>query len=63
MKRGEIDRLYDDEYAASYEDKFLLSALSIADSQHELELLRGFLSPGVTWPNLALGYLTIGYED
>jgi SAM-dependent methyltransferase len=55
MKRGEIDRLYDDEYAASYEDKFLLSALSIADSQHELGLLRGFLKPGITWLDVACG--------
>ena len=55
MKREEIDRLYDDEYAASYEDKFLLSGLTIADSQHELELLRGFLGSGVTWLDVACG--------
>jgi SAM-dependent methyltransferase len=55
MKRGEIDRLYDDEYAASYEDKFLLSPLTIADSEYELELLRSFLNPGVAWLDVACG--------
>src|SRR5262249_8611004 len=55
MRREEIVQLYDDEYAASYEENFLLSSLTKSDSEHELALLRGFLSPGVTWLDVACG--------
>ena len=55
MRREEIVRLYDDEYATSYDDKFLLSPLAKSDSNLELELLRGFLKPGVTWLDVACG--------
>jgi SAM-dependent methyltransferase len=55
MKREEIVRLYDDEYADSYEEEFLLSDLTRSDSQHEIELLRGLLRPGTNWLDVACG--------
>jgi len=55
MRREEIVQLYDEEYAASYEENFLLSPLTKSDSEYELALLRGFLSPGVTWLDVACG--------
>ena len=55
MKKDEILALYDDGYAESYEDDFLRTTLTRLDTEHELELLRGFLSPGVTWLDVACG--------
>jgi SAM-dependent methyltransferase len=36
-------------------EKFLLSAANKPDADHELALLRGLLTPGVTWPDVACG--------
>jgi SAM-dependent methyltransferase len=55
MKPEDITRIYDDAYAAAYEEKFLLSPEAKPDSDHELALLRGFLTPGVTWLDVACG--------
>lgn len=55
MKAEEIKRLYDGGYAAGYDEKFLLSPPAKPESDHELELLRGFLTPGVTWLDVACG--------
>lgn len=55
MKREKIESLYDDAYAASYEDKFLVSELTLPDTEHELQLLRGFLNPGVNGLDVACG--------
>src|SRR5450631_3662112 len=55
MTRDEIVRLYDREYAATYEEKFLLSPLTKADTEFEISLLRGLLKPGVTWLDVACG--------
>lgn len=55
MDHNEIVKLYDENYAAAYEERFLLSPLTKPDSDHELELLRGFLKPGVTWLDVACG--------
>ena len=55
MKPEEITRLYDDGYAAGYDEKFLLSAPAKPDSDHELALLRGFLIPGMRWLDVACG--------
>src|SRR5437870_2892006 len=55
MNRDEIVQLYDDAYAATYEEEFLLSPLARSDTLHELELLRGFLRPGVSWLDVACG--------
>ena len=55
MKPEDITRLYDDAYAAAYDEKFLLSPPAKPDSDHELALLRGFLTPGVSWLDVACG--------
>jgi hypothetical protein len=49
MRRDYIAKLYDDEYAATYEAKFMHSDLTRADTQHELTLLGQFLSDGRSW--------------
>jgi SAM-dependent methyltransferase len=55
MKPEEIKRLYDSDYAAAYEGKFLGSERIAADTQYELELLRSFLAPGTRWLDVACG--------
>jgi SAM-dependent methyltransferase len=55
MNPETITRLYDDAYAAAYDEKFLLSPADKPDADHELALLRGLLTPGVTWPDVACG--------
>jgi SAM-dependent methyltransferase len=55
MTPKEVTRLYDDAYAAGYDEKFLLSAPAKPESDHELALLRGFLTPGVSWLDVACG--------
>src|SRR5438094_6105666 len=55
MNRAEIVQLYDDAYAATYEEAFLLSPLNRSDTAQELELLRGFLRAGVSWLDVACG--------
>ena len=55
MKRHEIVRLYDDAYAAKYEQEFLLDPLARSDTEAELRLLQQFLTPEVTWLDVACG--------
>ena len=55
MKPEEVTRIYDEAYAAAYDDKFLLSPPAKPESDHELALLRSFLTPGVTWLDVACG--------
>jgi SAM-dependent methyltransferase len=55
MTPDEIVLLYDRDYASAYEEKFLLSPLTKADTEFEISLLRGFLKPGVTWLDVACG--------
>jgi SAM-dependent methyltransferase len=55
MKPEEIKDIYDDAYAAAYEDNFLLSTTTRPDSDYELEFLRGLLQPGVRWLDVACG--------
>jgi SAM-dependent methyltransferase len=54
-KRQDVVRLYDDAYAAQYEQKFLRDPLVLADTESELRLLRHFLSPQVSWLDVACG--------
>lgn len=49
MDSNYIARLYDDEYAATYDEKFFNSPLGQSDGEHELELLKQFLANGGTW--------------
>jgi SAM-dependent methyltransferase len=55
MNRQEIIDLYDDAYAASYEQKFILAPLAKSDTDFELQLLRRFLRSGATWLDVACG--------
>ena len=50
-----IARLYDADYAASYEDKFLTSDLARADMEHEVRVLRRWLTSGARWLDVACG--------
>jgi hypothetical protein len=49
LRREYLARLYDDEYAASYNEKWMNSELTRADAEHELTLLGQFLSDGRSW--------------
>jgi SAM-dependent methyltransferase len=55
MKSQDIVRLYDDAYAAKYEQEFLLDPLVRSDTEAELRLLEQFLATGVTWLDVACG--------
>jgi SAM-dependent methyltransferase len=55
MKRDQIVGLYDDAYAAKYEQEFLLDPLARSDTEAELRLLQQFLTPEVTWLDVACG--------
>ena len=55
MQREYLTGLYDDEYAASYEEKFLLSELNRSDTAHELTLLAGLLETASSWLDVACG--------
>ncbi len=55
MNRDEIVRLYDEAYAAAYEQEFLLAPLVRPDTEAELALLEKLLTPGMTWLDVACG--------
>jgi SAM-dependent methyltransferase len=55
MKPDELIRLYDAEYAASYDHTFLERFPHDADTRHELELIRSMLAPGASWLDVACG--------
>jgi SAM-dependent methyltransferase len=55
MKRQDVVRLYDDAYAAKYEQEFLLDPLARSDTETELRLLRQFLAGGASWLDVACG--------
>jgi SAM-dependent methyltransferase len=48
-------RLYDDSYAATYDDKFLRSELARSDAEHEVTLLARWLSADSRWLDVACG--------
>ena len=54
-QRQDVVRLYDDAYAAGYEQKFLQDPLVLADTDSELRLLRHLLNPTVSWLDVACG--------
>ena len=55
MNRHEILRLYDDAYAAKYEQEFLLDPVPRPDTEAELRLLKKLLTPGTHWLDVACG--------
>jgi SAM-dependent methyltransferase len=55
MKAEDLERLYDRDYAASYDDRFLDAASITADTEYEVELLSSFLTPPTRWLDVACG--------
>src|ERR1700685_270435 len=55
MNREEIVRLYDDDYAARYEQEFLLAPLVRSDTEAELALLERLLTPDTNWLDVGCG--------
>lgn len=55
MNRDEILQLYDDAYAAAYDDNFLLAPSLRSDTEAEMRMLEQLLSPGVSWLDVACG--------
>jgi len=55
MKRDEVQRLYSERYAASYEDRFLFSEFARKDTEFEVSLLGRLLAGGGPWLDLACG--------
>lgn len=55
MNRDEITALYDEDYAARYEQEFLLAPLVRSDTEAELALLQKLLVPGTSWLDVACG--------
>jgi SAM-dependent methyltransferase len=51
----DIKRLYDANYAASYEAKFLTSPITAEDTAFEVQLLQGLLKRGGEWLDVACG--------
>lgn len=55
MKRSEVEALYDAEYAARYDAKYLLSDIHRSDTEFEVELLDRLLEPDAHWLDVACG--------
>lgn len=55
MESPDILALYNEAYAAKYEQEFLLDPLVRSDTEAELKLLGEFLTPGVNWLDVACG--------
>jgi SAM-dependent methyltransferase len=55
MKPEDVERLFDRDYAGSYEEKFLDSTITAADTRYEVDLLRSFLTPTTRWLDVGCG--------
>ena len=55
METKQVLETYDDDYAATYNQKFLLNESSKRDADFEASLLRQFLSKGASWLDVACG--------
>jgi SAM-dependent methyltransferase len=55
MHPEEVRRLYDTDYAATYDARFLGGAIVAPDAQFEVELLRTLLQGGPDWLDVACG--------
>lgn len=55
MRPEDVKRLYDENYAASYESKFLTSPITAEDTAFEAHLLGDLLKPGIEWLDVACG--------
>lgn len=55
MRPDEVRRLYDEDYAAAYDARFLTNDFNAPDTAFELELLGGLLESGPEWLDAACG--------
>lgn len=55
MKLGDILELYDQEYAAHYNDRFLLGDAYRDTTEYEVQLLQGLLASAENWLDVACG--------
>jgi SAM-dependent methyltransferase len=55
VRPEDVRNLYDTEYAASYDAKFLTSPANAADTAFEIELLGRLLTPTTDWLDVACG--------
>lgn len=54
MNRHEVSELYDEKYAATYDERFRLNHCQ-SRSDHEVEVIRRLLTPGGQWLDVACG--------
>jgi trans-aconitate methyltransferase len=54
MKRNEVLDTYDEEYAATYNERFLLNKRQVV-SDHEIEIVKQLLVPGGRWLDVGCG--------
>lgn len=54
MKKQQVVDTYDETYAATYDERFLLNDCQIR-SDHEVEIIRQLLSPGGRWLDVGCG--------
>ncbi len=55
MQSDDVKRLYDADYAATYDEKFLFSPSTAADAEFEVELVGRLLEGGPEWLDVACG--------
>lgn len=55
MNQDQIHNLYDERYAACYDEKFIYSKLAQPESEFEEKLLRSLLKPDTRWLDVACG--------
>jgi SAM-dependent methyltransferase len=55
MNKDEVEALYDAEYAARYDAKYLLSDIHRSDTEFEAGILDGLLGPSSRWLDVACG--------
>ena len=55
MKPDQITRLYNKQYASTYNEKFLFSDLAKQDTEFEVQILKKLLNQGGPWLDVACG--------
>lgn len=55
MDKKQVLDLYDKNYAAAYDQKFLLADVTKTDTETELKILSELIRPGMRWLDLACG--------
>jgi SAM-dependent methyltransferase len=55
VDRDRLLQLYDQRYAATYDERFLTSEIARVEAEYEITLLAGWLKPGQRWLDVACG--------